>query len=185
MAEPIASVGRHAGAVRVRPRLPEDLAPCGALVRAVRHRDGYPPYLPGGDVQALLEVPGALGAWVAELDGAVVGHVALHRESSPEVMARAAGALGLVPGDLAVVARLVVAPPWRRGGIGRALLETAASAATRFTRRAVLDVAARFGGAVTLYRSCRWIELGTVAVRLPDGTVLDELVFASPPAGAP
>ena len=52
-----------------------------------------------------------LGAWVAELDGEVVGHVALHRSSLPVVMGRAREALRAASGDeLAVVARLIVDP---------------------------------------------------------------------------
>jgi len=167
---------------RLRPRRHTDLAACATLVGVLRRTDWYPPYFPGGDARALLLVPGALGAWVAEQGGAVVGHVALHRSSSPEVMDRARQTLDVGTGDLAVVARLMVAPGARRRGLGRRLLEVATAAAERQGRRAVLDVAARFDAAVRLYASCGWIALGEVTTRLPDGTDLAVLVFASPPA---
>jgi hypothetical protein len=49
--------------------------------------DGYPAYLPGTDLHRFLTMPASVAAWVAEVDGSVVGHVALNSESHPGAMA--------------------------------------------------------------------------------------------------
>jgi hypothetical protein len=60
--------------------------------------------------------PGACAAWVAEIGGQVVGHVALQRHAFPEVTGVARQATRTTDGALAVVARLLVSycPPPRR-----------------------------------------------------------------------
>lgn len=163
--------------ILVRGRSDDDLDRCVEIARAVRQLDGYPPYLPG-DLRSFI-VSSAIGAWVAELDGEVVGHVALHRRSSPPVMALASAATGQPPGRLGVVARLAVAPETRRRGVGGALLAAAASAAVRRGLSPVLDVAKQFGAAVSLYGRCGWACAGEVVVNLGDRT-LEEYVFIGP-----
>jgi hypothetical protein len=68
--------------VLLRDRTDADLAGCVALARAVQEQDGYPHYLPG-DLRDFLVLPDAYGAWVAERDGRIVGHVALRRRTAP------------------------------------------------------------------------------------------------------
>src|SRR5687767_12189606 len=60
------------------------------------------------DMRSFLYASDVVAAWVADTDGAVAGHVAVHRQSLPVVMAVAAGAPGLDTSQLAVVARLIV-----------------------------------------------------------------------------
>jgi len=160
----------------IRVRTEGDLDTCAELARAVRAVDGYPVYLPGEDFRTFLVTPRPIEAWVAADGDGVVGHVALHRRTSPEVTALAAERLGEAPERLAVVARLLVSPDRRREGIGGALLRTAAGRG----RRAVLDVVPGLRAAVSLYAACGWRPLGEVHVRLPDGTTVDEIVFAAP-----
>lgn len=166
-------------AVVVRPRVDADLDACVDLAGVVRALDGYPPYLPGG-LREFLATPGALGAWVAEVDGALVGHVALHPDSSAPVMALAAEATGLPAARLAVVARLLVAPDARRQGLGSRLLGTAAAAARGQDRCPILDVVERFTPAHALYERAGWRRVGTVVVALADGTSIDEAVYVGP-----
>jgi len=151
------------------------------MARAVHDLDGYPVYLPD-DLESFLAEDDALGAWVAERGNEIVGHVALHRRSSPEIMALAKEATGLPDGDLAVVARLMVAPSARRAGVGRVLLDTAASQALALGRQPVLDVAVSLRDAVLLYEAAGWARAGPVTVQLPR-LALEELVFVGPAPG--
>lgn len=73
---------------------------CERLARIARELDGYPPRL-AGDPHAFIASSDAIGAWVAEEAEEVVGHVALHRSSSPEVMALASQVTGLPMRDTA------------------------------------------------------------------------------------
>jgi ribosomal-protein-alanine N-acetyltransferase len=166
--------------VVVRPRVDADLDVCVAVAHAVHELDGYPAYL-ATDLRTFLVSPGAHAAWVAERSGEIVGHVALHRSSTAAAMARASEALDLPADRLGVVARLLVAPTARRGGVGRALLEVATHGATERGLWPVLDVAVQLPGAVRLYESRGWTPAGPVTVSFPDGTTLDELVFLGPP----
>ena len=162
----------------LRPRTIEDLDGCEALARAVQRSDGYPPYI-AGDLRSFLAVP-ALGAWVAtDLDGRVVGHVALLRASSPPVMALASEATHLPIDRLGVVARLLVAAEVRRQGVGRRLLAVAADAARERDLWPVLDVVKQFAGAISLYERCGWECAGEVTVHF-DEVTLEELVFIGP-----
>jgi GNAT superfamily N-acetyltransferase len=115
------------GAVLVRPRLDDDLPGCGDVLRQVHRLDGYPRHLPG-ELMEFLDTPDTHAAWVAEVDGVLVGHVALVASSSQTVMDIATAALGLPAASLGVVARLFVAAQARRGGTGAALLEAAVDA---------------------------------------------------------
>lgn len=174
---PRSRLGARIFGMVVRARKDEDLDRCVEIASAVLRRDGYPPYLPG-DLRDFLASP-AIGAWVADVDGEVVGHVGLHRDSSRPVMALATAATGRPADRLGVVARLAVAPKARRQGVGRALLNTAADEAVERGLWPVLDVAKQFVGAVSLYKHCGWICAGEVAVQLGDA-VLHEFVFIGP-----
>jgi GNAT superfamily N-acetyltransferase len=165
--------------VLVRERAEADLPACVELARRVHERDGYPHYLPG-DLREFLVRPDAYGAWVAERDGRIAGHVALHPRSSLPVMELASAAAGQPAGRLAVVARLLVAPDTRRAGAGRALLEHSWQQAAGRGLWPVLDVAADLTGAIRLYESCGWVRAGAVTVTFRDGNSLDELVYLGP-----
>jgi GNAT superfamily N-acetyltransferase len=165
--------------VLVRERAEADLPGCVELARQVHEQDGYPHYLPG-DLHGFLVRPDAYGAWVAERDGRIAGHVALHPRSSPPVMALASAAAGQPADRLGVIARLLVAPATRRAGAGRALLEHAQREALTRGLWPVLDVAADLTGAIRLYESCGWVRAGAVTVTFRDGNSLDELVYLAP-----
>jgi GNAT superfamily N-acetyltransferase len=141
--------------------------------------DGYPGYLPGS-LREFLDSPDAVAAWVAERDGDIVGHAALHATSSPPVVARAREAAGCEADELAFVARLFVAPQGRRVGTGRALLAVATEAAANLGRRPALDVVTGFTAAIALYESCGWTCAGPVTFHAADGTRFEELVYIGP-----
>jgi ribosomal protein S18 acetylase RimI-like enzyme len=154
---------------------------CVRIAAAVQQTDGYPGR-PPLDLRAFLDATDALSAWVAECDGGIAGHVAVHRESLPVVMATAAAHLNLEPNELAVVARLIVDPAMRRLGIGRALLEAGAGAARQRGLYPVLDVATHYAAAIALYDSCGWRNAGEVTMVFGDGAELQSYVYVAPPS---
>jgi len=171
---------RKTVALNVRPRSGADVDACVGIAEQVHDLDGYPAYLPGGDLRAFLVSDQALGAWVTEHEGDIVGHVALHRRSSGPVLELASTSLGLPVESLAVVARLLVAPEVRRKGIGRALLSVAADEARSRGLWPVLDVVRKSAAAIALYEECGWSRAGDVRVVLSDGSTFEEAVFLGP-----
>jgi predicted N-acetyltransferase YhbS len=116
--------------VELRARTPDDLAALAMVAARVQANDGYPHYLPDQDFVRFLNRPEPLCAWVAEIDGTVVGHVAITEvTSSPAVMklVRDDG----IEGEVVFIARLLVDPNVRRRGIGTRLLEHARRQANR------------------------------------------------------
>jgi GNAT superfamily N-acetyltransferase len=165
--------------VHVRRRATEDLDACSDLARVVHERDGYPPHL-GAGIESFVRAEGSLATWVAEHDEQIVGHVALNPQSSRAVMTLAEEALQRPSDRLGIVARLSVAPANRRTGVGRALLDAAASEAFARDLWPVLDVACHFDGAIAFYESCGWACAGRVTTRFKNGTALEEFVYLAP-----
>jgi GNAT superfamily N-acetyltransferase len=143
-----ASIRRHGGAsirrsgtparsraivvpVHVRVRTEADLDACIHLTERVHESDGYPVYFPDG-LRPFSASPDAIASWVAEEQGEVVGHVALHRRSTDAVMAMAANALCQPYERMGVIARLLVDPELRREGFRRVLLQTAAESKSAY-----------------------------------------------------
>lgn len=166
--------------MEIRARQEQDLDPLEGLARRVHHIDGYPPYVPDDHFLAFLKSEDAIGAWVAIVDNQPVGHIGLHSRSSPEVMALASRSVGVNPDQIGVVARLLVDPDMRRTGIAQALLEVALSDAGARNLVPILDVVEHFAPAIALYEHQGWARLGTVAVELPNGTTMNEHVYAAP-----
>lgn len=168
----------------IRPRRDSDIEACVRVLDAVQRLDGYPARRPD-DRAGFLAVPDALGAWVAEDGGEVVGHVVLRERTSPPVMALAVERTGLAPARLAVVGRLLVAPSARRRGFGRGLLEAAVARAADLGRCPVLDVVREHLAAVALYEHAGWRRLGEVSVTWSNGRGADEVVYAAPAGPGP
>lgn len=163
----------------MRPRTEDDLSALAAVVEASHAADGYPRILGSEGGAAFLRSADELAAWSASLDGQLVGHVALRDSVRPTVTELVASTLGAST-EAATVARLVVAAPARRHGVGSALLATAVDTAQRRGRTAVLDVDESLIGALALYAALGWRALGSVTVTLPDGTEMRETVFTAP-----
>jgi GNAT superfamily N-acetyltransferase len=170
---------RLVGTVAVRRRTQADMDQLVGVARAVQLGDGYPGRRPL-DLATFLASPDALAAWVAEHDGVIVGHVALHRQSLPVVMEQGAAFLGREASELGVVARLLVEPTARRAGIGRALLATAAREARSRGLHPILDVVTSYRAANRLYRACGWRNAGEVTMVFADGTTLQSYVYVGP-----
>ncbi|KQT94851.1 hypothetical protein ASG49_02610 [Marmoricola sp. Leaf446] len=112
-------------------------------------------------VEDFLVRPGEHAAWVAERDGAVLGHVAVTAPGD-ELAARFAATLpGVRPDELAAVSVLFVALASRGLGLGGRLLDTAVAHVRAAGRVPVLDVVPTHAGAVALYRRRGWREVGS------------------------
>ena len=105
-----------------------------------------------------------LCAWVAEADGAIVGHVALHAAAPPGIMALARRMMARTRDQFGVVARLLVSPVARRRGLGRRLLLTAVENACERGLKPMLEVTADLEPAIRLYENCGWVCAGKVQV---------------------
>ncbi|HVJ98753.1 MAG TPA: GNAT family N-acetyltransferase [Acidimicrobiia bacterium] len=164
----------------LRARTAGDLSACAQLACEVHIVDGYPVEVPGGDFLAFVKGTDALGAWVAEIERNLVGHVALHRASSPAAMRLARSKLEVPASSLGIVARLLVAPSARRSGIGSRLLSVAANEARARGLAPILDVVSRHRDAIALYERENWTRLGSTHVTLMNGKTVDEYVYAAP-----
>jgi GNAT superfamily N-acetyltransferase len=163
----------------IRPRTDDDRDVCVALAKELHERDHYPIFLPD-DLWSFLSHPSAIGRWVAESEGQIVGHVALHASSMPGVVALATEALGVTPDQLGVVARLMVAPSARRMGIGQMLLNWATQEALDRQLWPVLDVVTDHLAGIALYEQAGWTRVGVVTSELSTGQSFDEIVYLSP-----
>ncbi len=141
----------------IRPREPEDLARCVAILRRVHEISGYPSRWPD-DPERWLTPAGQVAAWVAENDGRLAGHVALVQGVRTECLLRATGRDA---SELGGVARLFVDPGARRKGLARALLAVAAGDARARGLQPVLDVVHDRGPAIALYERSGWVLAGT------------------------
>lgn len=163
----------------IRPKADSDEPGCVALLLDVHRSDGYPRYLPD-DAPRFITPPYESAAWVAEEDGEIVGHVGLHHAASDPTLNAAQRATRLDAEQLAVVARLLVAPLARRTGLGRALLDTAASHARSEGQRAVLDVVQDAAAPIALYEATGWTRLEPLTLDVKDGNSLDLWVYLAP-----
>lgn len=166
--------------MRIRAKTDADGPACLDLLQRVRAHDGYPLYLAPEDVEDFFVTEAEVVAWVAEHQGCVVGHVALHWEGADPTLIAAHRATGLPVDGLIMLARLFVAPSARRLGVGRALLEHATAEAQSRGRRAVLDVGQPLSAAVALYESQGWKRVGELHLALDAHTTLSVWVYVSP-----
>lgn len=145
----------------VRPRTAGDVETCVRLLKEVHRCDGYPVNWPDRPEQWLTQA--ALGAWVAELEGRVVGHVGLAPAGDGDVAPGLWGERNGTSRELtAVVSRLFVAPGARGHGIGALLVGRAVEEARRRGLHPVLDVVASDTAAAALYERLGWELLATV-----------------------
>ncbi|NNG37628.1 GNAT family N-acetyltransferase [Nakamurella sp. DB0629] len=156
-------------AVVVRPRVEADRA---AVLAALTECAAATGYLGGPDGTLVPDAedhvydPRFTSAWVAELDGVIVGHVAvmpmrLGKDPAAEDIWMAA--TGRPADDHLLVKRLFVAPGAQRRGVADRLLDTAVAAARAAGQVAVLDTAAVAVPALAMYRSRGWHEVGRAA----------------------
>lgn len=155
--------------VVIRPRIEEDIPALADVLVRVHAKDGYP--VEGvADPEAWLRSDRMLGAWVAEVDGEVVGHVMLTEPGGGD---KAAQMLvrrdGLCAEDVAVLGRLFVDPTARGQRISYLLLDEAVLVAGVLKRRPTLDVMQKDAAAIAAYRRRGWVPLGNFNHLYPGG----------------
>lgn len=149
----------------LRPRAAGDLADCVRTLAEVHRDDGYPVNWPERPAEWIAEAA-ALGAWVAELDGRLVGHIGLSLSEAGDLAPALWGKRnGVGPERAAVVSRLFVAPGARGHGIGALLIGRAEREARQRGLHPVLDVVASDTAATALYERLGWERLATVEQR--------------------
>ncbi|MGH4031864.1 GNAT family N-acetyltransferase [Actinomycetota bacterium Odt1-20B] len=169
---------------RIRPRATADLDACVRVLAAVHAHDGYPVNWPRQPRQWLAGTAQS-GAWVAELDGAVVGHIGLARagdgDAAPGLFSSHAG---VSTAETAVVSRLFVSPDARGHRIGALLLEHAVREAHGLGLHPVLDVVATDTAATALYERQGWELLATTEQRWAPGRTVVVHSYAAGRDGA-
>ncbi|NJQ14554.1 GNAT family N-acetyltransferase [Streptomyces bohaiensis] len=148
--------------VIVRPLLPGDLPLLADLLVKVHAVDGYP--VEGvADPTVWVSSPAVLRSWVAELDGVVVGHVALMAadgEDAARLIRKGDRDESFAADELRALARLFVSPDARNRSVGRLLVRTVMDHAQAAGQRLVLDVLHKDQAATRLYRRLGWRYLG-------------------------
>ncbi|MEU6123569.1 GNAT family N-acetyltransferase [Streptomyces sp. NPDC047123] len=167
--------------LRVRERSGvRDLEACVGVLAVVHKADGYPVNWPDQPA-AWLEGAAVLGAWVAELDGRIVGHVGLARPGAGD---EAPGLWGERTGadrdGAAVVSRLFVAPDARGHGIGALLMRRAGREAQERGLHPVLDVVSSDAAAAALYERMGWHLMAVVEQEWQPGQRVALRCYAGP-----
>jgi GNAT superfamily N-acetyltransferase len=164
--------------VLIRRKVEADTDACHRLLLAVHATDGYPAVMPP-DPRRFMTPRREYVGWVAEQDGEIVGHVALHEASNNPMTPLACEESGLAAEQLCALARLVVGPTVRRQGLARRLLELATAHALGVGRRPILDVAQGAAAPIALYESAGWQRVGRLTLELGDDR-LDVWIYLGP-----
>ncbi|GAB1333067.1 GNAT family N-acetyltransferase [Streptomyces sp. NPDC093260] len=165
---------------RVRLRTGDDVGECARILAEVHRRDGYPVNWPDQPAEWLSH--GAeWGAWVAELDDRVVGHVSLSRGGEGDLAPGLWSDRNGTSKDLtAVVSRLFVAPRARGHGVGALLIGRAVAEARGRGLHPVLDVVASDTAAAALYERLGWELMATVEQRWSPSQLVAIHCYAAP-----
>ena len=170
------------GTAIVRERADADLPGAAAALVEVYTTDGYP--VEGvDDPQAWLTGSTLLRAWVGELDGRIVGHVAI---SWPQPDDAAAIMWTSTPeganDTVAVLGRLFVLNVARGHSLGLKLMQAATDYAHSHGLRLVLDVMTKDAAAIRLYERLGWYRIGTTEHDNGRGRLVPAICYVSPPA---
>ncbi|MFJ5223049.1 GNAT family N-acetyltransferase [Streptomyces sp. NPDC088400] len=164
----------------VRRRDEGDLEECVRMLAEVHKSDGYPVNWPTCPTDWLAQ-PTQFGAWVAELDGRIVGHLALSPACADDVAPALWGSrAGTGAEATAVVNRLFVSPSARSHGIGALLISQGAKEARGRGLHPVLDVVASDTAAAALYDRLGWNLLAVVDQRWSQDQTVTIQCFAAP-----
>lgn len=166
--------------VQIRPTIPADLDALADVLVEVHAADGYP--VEGvDDPRAWVTLSDSIGQWTALLEGRPVGHVALlwpnPGDGGPGLLTEQQG----VPlSRIAVLARLFVSPTARGRSAARRLMDAALGRARCKDLKVVLDVMAKDGRAIELYRSSGWQLLGELDHAVTQESHVKALAFCWP-----
>lgn len=164
----------------VRPREDADLESAGAALLDVHSTDGYP--VEGvADPVAWLKPAGLVSAWVALVDGEVVGHVAVSEPQPGDDAVR----LWLEQSDdsienVAVLGRLFVKSSARGRSIGEQLARAAVTDSAVRGKRLVLDVMDKDQDAIRLYKRLGLKQIGTATHQFGEGQTITAYCYVVP-----
>lgn len=174
----------------IRPRTETDLPDLTAVLAAQQSATRYPMRWPlPFPVERFVAREVDLAAWTAELDGRVVGHVAVQRVDDVFTPGRLSleweRGHGLPAERLGVLGTLFVDPAVRRRGLGRRLHDTAVDWLRAHDRGPCLDVVPVHAAALGMYARIGWREVARLRPPwLPDGEpdviamILDDRVLS-------
>lgn len=144
----------------VRSRATADFGGIGAVLENVYAADGYPVEGPAATMRTVQSESPA-GAWVAEIDTEIVGHVVLFAPPENPLPGQHAAGLEGPSGTSsapATLARLAVRTDVRGQGIATALIDAVLGEAQRHDWSLVLDVLAKDEAAIRLYERTGWVR---------------------------
>lgn len=155
----------------IRARRDEDVPALARTLLEQQPTSGYPHRDPlPFPAEEFIRRPGQSAAWVAEVGGEPVGHVAISTPPDPAGLAGGDADLvrtwmdahGRAHDELGEVVLLFTATGARGSGVGTALLATAVGALRDRGLAPCLDVVPTGVEATLLYRRTGWREVGTV-----------------------
>lgn len=164
----------------IRRREETDLTSAGEALVDVHRTDGYP--VEGvADPIAWLKPAGLITAWIAELNGEIVGHVAVSEPQSGDDAVR----LWLDRsndeiGNVAVVGRLFVKSSARGSSIGSRLAKAAATDELLRGKRLVLDVMEKDQDAIRLYERLGLERIGTATHKFGENQTITAYCYVVP-----
>lgn len=158
-----------------------DLASAAAALVEVHETDGYP--VEGvEDPQTWLRSDDVLAAWVAEVEGEIVGHVAVMRSQGEDAVSLWTEQSGEDEARVGVLARLFVVPAARKHAAGKRLMEAAMDFGQAQGLRLVLDVMTKDVAAMRLYERLGWRKIGEAIHHFGDGENIPAVCYVSPTA---
>ncbi|MCW2528477.1 MAG: hypothetical protein JWM76_3337 [Pseudonocardiales bacterium] len=145
----------------IRPRRDADMPSLIDIIVRQQAQTQYPLRWPWpGDVEDFVRRPSELEAWVAEIDGSVVGHVAIESVANDELGRMWATAHNVPITELRCISVLFADRRLGRRGVGSALLAHATQRALTSDGAPVLDVVAGHHEPLNLYLNRGWLEVG-------------------------
>jgi GNAT superfamily N-acetyltransferase len=168
--------------VVVRARQPDDLPVLVGLLGEQQAASSYPIRWPMPfPVERFLVRRTELCAWVAEVDGEVVGHVAVTEVDRDLADAFLTATGTREPADVAMVSVLFTGTAARGLGAGGRLLDTAVAWIRERRRVPVLDVVPTHHLAAAMYARRGWVEVGRTRFAWQADDLPDVVLMALPP----
>lgn len=163
----------------IRPIEEEDVPDAAAALVQVHSTDGYP--VEGIDRPTeWLKPPGVIQAWVAVLDGRIVGHVAIMRPRGEDAVSIWQKQSGEDGAHIGVLARLFVLRDARKHSAGASLMRSAMDYAQDHDLRLVLDVMTKDEAAIRLYERLGWHFIGGASHQYGDGQRIQAVCYVWP-----
>lgn len=163
----------------IRVRADNDLPACAHALVQVHASDGYP--VEGvADPVAWLTPPGLLSSWVAEVDGAVVGHVSVSEPRGEDAVTKWIEQASVTEAEVAVLGRLFVLSQARGHSLGEGLTRAAMAHGYEVGRRLVLDVMKKDRAATRLYERLGWRRIGTTTHTFNGAAGVPAYCYVSP-----